>query len=105
MVQGDLVISPAEHKSRIEKIRDQLKRSRFVALYLTNPTRILYTTGFSHISTERPLPLVIPQHGAIFMMGPHLEEHHVQQHSPLIEEFFIYPDYSCTLHPIRHFAT
>ncbi len=105
MVSGDLIISQAEHKSRIEKIRDQLKRSRCVALYLTNPTRILYATGFSHISTERPLALVIPQDGAIFMMGPHLEEDHVKQDSALIEEFFSYPDYPSTTHPIRHFVT
>src|SRR6266849_8598276 len=104
MVSGDLVISQAEHKSRIGKIRKQLKRSRSTALYLTNPTRILYTTGFSHISTERPLALVIPQDGAIFMMGPHLEEDHVRQDSTLIEEFFSYPDYPGTTHPIRHFV-
>jgi len=93
MVSSELVISQAEHKSRIEKIRDQLKKSRCAALYLTNPTRILYATGFSHISTERPLALVIPQEGAIFMMGPHLEEDHVKQDCALIEEFFSYPDY------------
>src|SRR5712692_9658097 len=101
MVSGNLVISPAEHKSRTEKIRDQLKRSRCAALYLTNPTRILYTTGFGHISTERPLALVIPQDGSIFMMGPLLEEDHVKQDSSLIEEFFSYPDYPGTIHPIR----
>src|SRR6266851_9999293 len=104
MVPVDLVISSAEHKSRIEKIRDQLKRSRCAALYLTNPTRILYTTGFSHISTERPLALVIPQDGSIFMMGPLLEENHVKQESSLIEEFFSYPDYPGSIHPMRHFA-
>src|SRR5713101_3947638 len=104
MISGDLVISQSEHKSRIEKIRDQLKTSSCAALYLTNPTRILYATGFSHISTERPLALVIPQNGAIFMMGPHLEEDHVRQDSTLIEEFFSYPDYPGTTHPIRHFV-
>ena len=104
MVSSDLLISQAEHKSRLEKIRNQLKRSRCEALYLTNPTRILYTTGFSHISTERPLALVIPQDDPIFMMGPHLEEDHVKQDSPLIEEFFSYPDYPGTIHPIRHFV-
>jgi len=104
MVPGDMVISPAEHKSRIEKIRDQLRRSRCAALYLTNPTRILYTTGFSHISTERPLALVIPQDGSIFMMGPLLEEDHVKQDSSLIEEFFNYPDYPGTINPIRRFV-
>ena len=104
MVSGDLVISQAEHKSRIEKIRNGLKRSRCAALYLTNPTRILYTTGFSHISTERPLALVIPQENPIFVMGPLLEEDHVKQDSPLIEEFFSYPDYPGTTDPIRHFV-
>src|SRR6266571_4432438 len=100
MVSGDLIISQSEHKSRIKRIREQLKKSRCAALYLTNPTRILYSTGFSHISTERPLALVIPQDGTIFMMGPHLEEDHVEQDSTLIEEFFSYPDYPGTTHPI-----
>src|SRR5213594_4776579 len=104
MVSGDLVISQAEHKSRIEKIRDQLKKSRCAALYLTNPTRILYATGFSHISTERPLALVIPQEGLIFMMGPRLEEDHAKQNSAVIEEFISYPDYPGRTHPIRHFV-
>jgi len=104
MVSGDLVISQAEHKSRIEKIRAQLKKSRCAALYLANPTRILYTTGFSHISTERPLALVIPQEGAIFMMGPHLEEDHAKQDCALIEEFFSYHDYPGVTHPIRQFV-
>ncbi|HZY47796.1 MAG TPA: Xaa-Pro peptidase family protein [Candidatus Bathyarchaeia archaeon] len=84
-------------------MRDQLRRSRISALYLTNPTRILYATGFSHISTERPLALVIPPDGPIFMMGPHLEEDHVRLGSSLIEEFFSYPDYPGIIHPIRHF--
>jgi len=104
MVSSDFIISQSEHKSRIEKIRDQLKRTSCAALYLTNPTRILYATGFSHISTERPLALVIPQEGTIFMMGPHLEEDHVKQDSSLIEEYFSYPDYPGTTHPIRHFV-
>jgi Xaa-Pro dipeptidase len=104
MVFSDLVISPAEHKSRIEKIRERLKKSRCTALYLTNPTRILYTTGFSHISTERPLALVIPQEGPIFMMGPYLEEDHVRLDSRLVQDFLSYPDYPGLTHPIRFFA-
>ncbi|HEV2118852.1 MAG TPA: Xaa-Pro peptidase family protein [Candidatus Bathyarchaeia archaeon] len=99
-----MVISQAEHRSRVEKIRDQLRRSKSAALYLTNPTRILYATGFSHISTERPLALVIPQDGTIFVMGPHLEEDHVRSDSRLIQEFFSYPDYPGNTHPIRHFV-
>ncbi|TMI35996.1 aminopeptidase P family protein, partial [Candidatus Bathyarchaeota archaeon] len=47
MSSKDLRISEAEHKTRIEKIRGEMRRSRIGALYLTNPTRIMYTTGFS----------------------------------------------------------
>ena len=90
--------------ARIKEIRDQMNRSRIQALYLTSPTRILYATGFSHISTERPLALVIPQKDPIFMLGPHLEEDHVRHDAPLIQEFFSYPDYPGTEHPIRQFA-
>jgi Xaa-Pro dipeptidase len=104
MSPDDLVISKSEHSARIKKIREQLNRSRIAALYLTNPTRILYTTGFSHISTERPLALVIPQRDPIFMLGPHLEKDHVRQDSTLIQDFFAYPDYPGTTHPIRQFV-
>src|SRR5437867_2459496 len=51
MSSKDLRISEAEHKTRIEEIRGEMRRSRIGALYLTNPTRIMYTTGFS---TYRP---------------------------------------------------
>jgi len=104
MARSDLLISQAEHESRIETLRDKMKSSRCAALYLTNPSRILYATGFSHISTERPIALVVPQDGPVFMMGPHLEEDHVKQDSPIIEEFHSYPDYPGTSHPITHFV-
>src|SRR5712692_5098005 len=104
MLSEDLSISLSEHKSRIEQIRRQLKRGRIDAFYLTNPTRILYSTGFAHISTERPLAVVIPSDGPPFLMGPHLEFDHVKQECPLIEEVYPYPDYPGTLHPMRHFA-
>src|SRR2546428_8305775 len=73
MATDELKISNAEHKSRIEKIQKQLRRRRIDALYLTNSTRILYTTGFAHISTERPLAAVIPNEEQHFFMPPHLD--------------------------------
>lgn len=104
MVLRDLTISWSEHKARLDKIRVRLSRKGLRALYLTNPTRILYATGFAHISTERPLAIVIPREGPVFMMGPQLELDHVQQDCPLIEEVHTYPDYPGTQHPLRQFA-
>ena len=104
MPSNELRISVAEHKSRIEKIRDRMRRGRVDALYLTNPTRILYTTGFSHISTERPLAVVIPLDSPIFFMGPRLEYEHIREECKLAEEVYVYPDYPGRTHPIRLFA-
>jgi len=100
----ELVISETEHKQRLQKIRRQLRRSRLKALYLVNPTRILYATGFSYLPTERPLAVVIPTDGAIFLIGPALEHEHVHQDARLIDEIFSYPDYPGKVPPIKYFA-
>src|SRR5881628_4177991 len=100
----DLRISEAEHKTRIEKIRGEMRRSRIGALYLTNPTRIMYTTGFSYISTERPLALVIPMDEPLFFMAPQLEYDHIRGECTLADEVYTYPDYPGRAHPIRIFA-
>ena len=104
MPSSELRISVAEHKSRIERIRERMRRSRIDALYLTNPTRILYTTGFSHITTERPLAAVIPRDSSIFFMCPRLEYEHIREESLLAEEVYTYPDYPGKTHPILLFA-
>jgi len=79
MAVDELKITTAEHKSRIEKIQKQLRRERIEALYLTNSTRILYTTGFAHIPTERPLAAVIPKEEQPFFIAPYLEFDHIRQ--------------------------
>jgi Xaa-Pro aminopeptidase len=104
MVTDELKISSAEHKSRIERIQEQLRRARIDALYLTNSTRILYTTGFAHISTERPLAAVIPNEKPLFFIAPHLEYDHIRQDCQLADDVLTYPDYPGKIHPMRLFA-
>ena len=104
MATDELKISNAEHRSRIEKIQKQLRRKRLDALYLTNSARILYTTGFSHISTERPLAAVIPDEGLLFFMAPRLEYDHIRHECPLTGDVLTYPDYPGKIHPMRLFA-
>ena len=104
MATDELKISNAEHRSRIEKIQKQLRRKRLDALYLTNSARILYATGFSHISTERPLAAVIPDEGLLFFMAPRLEYDHIRHECPLTGDVLTYPDYPGKIHPMRLFA-
>jgi Xaa-Pro dipeptidase len=104
MASDELRISTGEHKNRIEKIQKQLRRRRIDALYLTNSTRILYTTGFAHISTERPVAAVIPNEAPPFFMAPQLEYDHIRQECPLASDVLTYPDYPGKTHPMRLFA-
>src|SRR5437588_11777980 len=104
MAADELKISTGEHKSQLTKIQNTLRKNRIVTLYLTNPTRILYSTGFSHISTERPLAAVIPNEKPPFFMAPHLEYDHIREECPLADEVLTYPDYPGKIHPMRVFA-
>lgn len=104
MSSDELRISQAEHKDRIEKVRSQMRRRRIDALYLVNPTRILYLTGFSHIPTERPVALVISREGELFFMAPQLEYDHIRGECKLADEVYTYPDYPGKTHPMRLFA-
>src|SRR2546429_7351334 len=104
MAADELKISTEEHKTRIAKIQNTLRKNRIEALYLTNSTRILYSTGFAHISTERPLAAVIPNEKPPFFMAPHLEYDHIREECPLADEVLTYPDYPGAMHPMRVFA-
>ena len=104
MASDELRISQAEHKDRIEKVQSQMRRRRIDALYLVNPTRILYTTGFSHIPTERPVALVITKESGLFFMAPLLEHDHIREECKLADEVYTYPDYPGETHPMRLFA-
>src|SRR5690349_12191048 len=103
MLPAELKISTAEHKSRIERIQKQLRRRRIDALYLTNSTRILYATGFAHISTERPLAAVIPSEETPFFIAPYLEYDHIREECASAGDVLTYPDYPGRVHPMRLF--
>src|SRR5256712_12846157 len=92
MAADELKISTGEHKNRIAKIQNTLRKNRIEALYLTNSTRILYTTGFAHISTERPLAAGIPYEGRPFFMAPPLAYDHGRGACSLADEVLTYPD-------------
>ena len=100
----ELRISQSEHKDRIEKVQGQMRGRGIDALYLVNPTRILYATGFSHIPTERPIALVIPKDRGLFFMGPRLEYDHIREECKLADEVYTYPDYPGETHPMKLFA-
>lgn len=97
-------ISQTEHEARIASIRQNLNEREMDAIILFYPPRIEYLSGFSHVSTERPMALVVPVDGDLGVLIPQLEQEHVRK-SPLIEHVKAYPEYPAGAsgkHPIEH---
>lgn len=99
-----IVLSQSEFRNRVQKIREELAKRQLDALYLTGDTSILYATGFSHISTERPAALIISLDGEVSFMGPVIERDHIKATAPMIKRVYSYLDYPGETHPIDLFA-
>lgn len=100
-------IGQLELAERVARVRLELERRRLDALVLFHPVRMAYTSGFFHVSTERPMAIVIPLDpvpglGALI---PQLEQDHIAK-SPSVTSVKVYPEYPTggTKHPMLHLA-
>lgn len=101
-----LRVERPEREARLRRVREGLAERGFAGLVLFNPVRIDYLSGFSHVSTERPMALVVPLDGDLGVLIPMLEQEHVAK-SPLIRRVKVYPEYpggGSGKHPMVHFA-
>jgi Xaa-Pro aminopeptidase len=94
-----------ELDGRLQRVRQRLSEQGSDAIVLFYPPRIEYLSGFSHVSTERPMALVVPLDGDLGVLIPHLEQEHVRK-SPGIRHVKVYPEYPTggTKHPMLHLA-
>jgi Xaa-Pro aminopeptidase len=100
-------ISQEELDERVTRVRQELERRQLDALVLFHPVRMAYTSGFYHVSTERPMAIVIPldpKHG-LGALIPQLEQDHIAK-SPSVKAVKVYPEYPSggTKHPMLHMA-
>lgn len=79
-------VSVKTHKKRIEKVKEELQKRGLDALVLMNASNIAYTTGFFHVSTERPIELIIPVEGDLSLLVPGLEEDQSKYIVPWIKD-------------------
>ena len=103
-ILSKIALSQSEYVKRIARIRCELTKRHLDALYLTSGASLLYTTAFSHITTERPAALIIPLDGEITFMGPIIESDHIKAAAPLIKRVYSYLDYPGETHPMNLFA-
>ncbi len=99
-----LTISQAELHQRQQALRAKLEKQGIPAAVLFWPVRIQYLTNFSHLSTERPIALIVPVEGEISMLIPKLEEQHLQVQVPWLKNVRVYDEFPGDKHPMLQLA-
>jgi len=96
-------IGQTEYDQRVERVRSILAQRRLDALVLFHPIRMAYVSGFFHLTTERPMAIVVPLEGALGALIPQLEQEHIAK-APSVKQLKVYPEFPTggTKHPMEH---
>ena len=71
-------LPPEWYRRKIGQVQQEMARRRLDALVLLRAVNVIYTTGYFHISTERPLAALIPKSGNPALFIPELESDQVK---------------------------
>src|SRR5579884_3102597 len=99
-------IEQPEYDERVERVRAELEARQLDAIVLFHPIRMAYVSGFFHLSTERPMAIVVPLEGTgLGALIPQLEQDHIAK-APRVTRVKVYPEYPSggTKHPLLHLA-
>lgn len=103
----DWFITGPEYDERVAKVRQELEARQLDALVLFHPIRMAYVSGFYHISTERPMAIVVPLEASdgLGALIPLLEREHIAKANN-VTSIKVYPEYPTggTKHPLYHLA-
>ena len=66
------------YRRKIRQVQDEMKKRNLNALVLLHAPNVIYTTGYFHLSTERPLAALIPESGDPALFIPGLESDQVK---------------------------
>lgn len=71
-------LQPEWYQRKVRQVQDEMKKQKLNALVLLNAENVIYTTGYFHLSTERPLAALIPESGDPALFIPELESDQVK---------------------------
>ena len=71
-------LQPDWYRRKIKQVQAEMEKHRLKAMVLLHATNVIYTTGYFHLSTERPLAALIPQSGDPVLFIPGLESDQVK---------------------------
>src|SRR5215831_13891793 len=98
---GDLHdrLHPDWYRRKISQVQQEMKKRNLNALVLLNATNVIYTTGYFHLPTERPLAVLIPESGDPALFVPGLESDQVKLW--WIKDVDVYFDYPGPVNRVR----
>ncbi len=98
-------IEQPEYDERVRRVREVMAGRELQGLVLFHPVRMAYVSGFFHLSTERPMAIVVSQDGGLGALIPQLEQEHIAK-SPSVTQVKVYLEYPSggTKHPLWHLA-
>jgi Xaa-Pro dipeptidase len=71
-------LQPDWYRRKISQVQQKMKERKLNALVLLDATNVIYTTGYFHLHTERPLAALIPESGEPALFVPELESDQVK---------------------------
>lgn len=92
-------LQPDWYRRKIAQVQQELKKRKLNALLLLNATNIIYTTGYFHLTTERPVAALIPESGDPVFFIPELEIDQIKDW--WVKDYEAYFDYPGPVNRIR----
>jgi len=71
-------LPPDWYQRKIAQVQQEMAKRNLDALVLMRAVNVIYTTGYFHLSTERPLAALIPKSGDPALFIPGLESDQVK---------------------------
>ena len=84
-------LQPDWYRRKISQVQAEMKQRKLNAMVLLNAHNVVYTTGYFHLPTERPLAVLIPDSGDPALFVPGLESDQVKLW--WVKDFETYFDY------------
>lgn len=92
-------LPPEWYRRKISQVQEEMARRKLDALVLLSSHNVIYTTGYFHLSTERPLAALIPKSGDPTLFVPGLESDQVKLW--WVKDFEPYFDFPGPINRIR----
>ncbi len=92
-------LQPDWYRRKIAEVQQEMAKRKLDALVLLSATNVIYTTGYFHLPTERPLAALIPKSGDPALFVPQLESDQVKLW--WVKDYESYFDYPGPVNRIR----